>query len=114
MLDTYREVVTPEGVGLHLPAAGPVPRALAWGIDLAIRHAINDTERMGYRAMKAERDLRWREAIGIYRAFLAERPGDIKHSMASSDKLQQAGWRPRHSVAEGLAATVAYFKSLKA
>ena len=37
MLDTYREVVTPEGVGLHLPAAGPVPRALAWGIDLAIR-----------------------------------------------------------------------------
>ncbi|PAW85206.1 MAG: dTDP-glucose 4,6-dehydratase [Opitutia bacterium Tous-C2FEB] len=43
-----------------------------------------------------------------------ERPGDIKHSMASSDKLQQAGWRPRHSVAEGLAATVAYFKSLKA
>jgi uncharacterized RDD family membrane protein YckC len=37
MLDTYREVITPEGVGLHLPAAGPVPRALAWGIDLAIR-----------------------------------------------------------------------------
>lgn len=37
MLDTYREVVTPEGVALHLPAAGPVPRALAWGIDLAIR-----------------------------------------------------------------------------
>jgi len=43
-----------------------------------------------------------------------ERPGDIKHSMASSDKLQQAGWQPRHSVAEGLGATVAYFKSLKA
>jgi uncharacterized RDD family membrane protein YckC len=40
MLDTYREVVTPEGVALHLPAAGPVPRALAWSIDLAIRLAI--------------------------------------------------------------------------
>lgn len=40
MLDTYREVVTPEGVGLHLPAAGPVPRALAWGIDLGIRLGI--------------------------------------------------------------------------
>lgn len=40
MLDTYREVVTPEGVGLHLPAAGPVPRALAWGIDLAIRMGV--------------------------------------------------------------------------
>lgn len=40
MLDTYREVVTPEGVALHLPAAGPVPRALAWGIDFAIRGTI--------------------------------------------------------------------------
>ncbi len=40
MLDTFREVVTPEGVALQLPAAGPVPRALAWGIDLAIRLGI--------------------------------------------------------------------------
>ncbi len=39
MLDTYREVITPEGVPLHLPAAGPIPRALAWGIDFAIRVA---------------------------------------------------------------------------
>ncbi|AWH23160.1 MULTISPECIES: RDD family protein [Stenotrophomonas] len=37
MLDTYREVVTPEGVLLQLPAAGPMPRALAWLIDLGIR-----------------------------------------------------------------------------
>ncbi|WP_454832881.1 RDD family protein [Pseudoxanthomonas wuyuanensis] len=37
MLDTYREVITPEGVALHLPAAGPVPRAIAWALDLAIR-----------------------------------------------------------------------------
>jgi len=37
MLDTYREVVTPEGVALRLPAAGPVPRALAWAIDFVIR-----------------------------------------------------------------------------
>jgi uncharacterized RDD family membrane protein YckC len=40
MLDTYREVVTPEGVALHLPVAGPVPRAVAWTIDLAIRLGI--------------------------------------------------------------------------
>jgi uncharacterized RDD family membrane protein YckC len=40
MLDTYREVVTPEGVSLHLPAAGPVPRAVAWTIDLGIRVGI--------------------------------------------------------------------------
>ncbi len=40
MLDTVREVHTPEGVALRLPAAGPVPRALAWAIDLAIRLAL--------------------------------------------------------------------------
>ncbi len=39
MLDTYREVITPEGVPLHLPAAGPVPRALAWAVDFVIRVA---------------------------------------------------------------------------
>ena len=37
MLDTYREVVTPEGVPLQLPTAGPMPRALAWLVDLGIR-----------------------------------------------------------------------------
>ncbi|GAB6195443.1 RDD family protein [Lysobacter xanthus] len=36
-LDTYLEVVTPEGVALHLPVAGPVPRACAWVIDVALR-----------------------------------------------------------------------------
>ena len=40
MLDTVREVHTPEGVALRLPAAGPVPRSLAWAIDLAIRLAL--------------------------------------------------------------------------
>ena len=40
MLDTYREVVTPEGVPLQLRAAGPLPRALAWLIDFAIRAAV--------------------------------------------------------------------------
>lgn len=39
MLDTYREVVTPEGVPLQLRAAGPLPRAVAWLVDLAIRGA---------------------------------------------------------------------------
>ena len=40
MLDTYRQVVTPEGVALHLRAAGPVPRALAYLVDLIARAAI--------------------------------------------------------------------------
>ena len=40
-LDTVREVYTPEGVALRLPAAGPVPRAVAWLIDLAIRFSVH-------------------------------------------------------------------------
>ena len=40
MLDTTRRVATPEGIELTLRLAGPVPRALAWAIDLAIRLAI--------------------------------------------------------------------------
>jgi len=40
MLDTTRRVATPEGIELTLRLAGPVPRALAWAIDLAIRGAV--------------------------------------------------------------------------
>jgi uncharacterized RDD family membrane protein YckC len=39
MLDTAREIPTPEGIELTLRLAGPVPRALAWGIDLLLRLA---------------------------------------------------------------------------
>jgi uncharacterized RDD family membrane protein YckC len=40
MLDTTRRVATPEGIELTLHLAGPVPRALAWAIDLALRVGI--------------------------------------------------------------------------
>ncbi len=40
MLDTVREVHTPEGVALRLPVAGPLPRAVAWGIDFGIRMSL--------------------------------------------------------------------------
>jgi uncharacterized RDD family membrane protein YckC len=40
MLDTYREIETPEGVELHLRAAGPVARALAYAIDLLLRGVV--------------------------------------------------------------------------
>lgn len=40
MLDTLRDVETPEGVALTLRAAGPVPRAMAWLIDLFIRVSV--------------------------------------------------------------------------
>ena len=40
-----------------------------------------------------------------------ERAGDVKHSRASAAKLRAAGWAPRHSLEEGLAATLEFFKS---
>jgi uncharacterized RDD family membrane protein YckC len=40
VLDTTRRVATPEGIELTLHLAGPVPRAMAWAIDLAIRLAL--------------------------------------------------------------------------
>ncbi len=40
MLDTARRIATPEGIELTLRLAGPIPRALAWGIDLLIRGVI--------------------------------------------------------------------------
>ena len=40
----------------------------------------------------------------------AERPGDVRHSRASADKLRDAGWSPRHSLEEGLVATQEFFQ----
>lgn len=40
LIDTVREVYTPEGVALRLPAAGPWLRSLAWSIDATIRVAV--------------------------------------------------------------------------
>jgi UDP-glucose 4-epimerase len=41
----------------------------------------------------------------------AERPGDVRHSRASADKLRAAGWKPRHTLEESLAATFGSFAS---
>jgi uncharacterized RDD family membrane protein YckC len=40
MLDTAREIPTPEGIELNLRLAGPVVRALAWAVDLLLRLAV--------------------------------------------------------------------------
>ncbi len=40
MLDTIREIQTPEGIALRLRPAGPLPRMYAWLIDLLIRGVI--------------------------------------------------------------------------
>jgi uncharacterized RDD family membrane protein YckC len=39
-LDTLHAFETPEGVELGLRVAGPLPRALAWAIDAAVRYTI--------------------------------------------------------------------------
>jgi UDP-glucose 4-epimerase len=40
----------------------------------------------------------------------AERPGDVKHSVAGVDKIQTAGFRPVCDLAEGLRATIEFFR----
>ena len=40
MLDTIREIETPEGIALRLRAAGALPRSQAWMIDMVLRLAV--------------------------------------------------------------------------
>jgi UDP-glucose 4-epimerase len=40
-----------------------------------------------------------------------ERPGDVRHSRASAERLLAAGWQPRHSLEDGLATTFESFRS---
>ena len=41
---------------------------------------------------------------------LDERPGDVKHSMAGVEKLASTGFKPKHSFAEGMEKTIAFFQ----
>jgi len=41
VLDTIHRIETPGGVDLDLRVAGPAPRLLAWGIDMALRSVIS-------------------------------------------------------------------------
>jgi UDP-glucose 4-epimerase len=45
---------------------------------------------------------------------LPPRAGDVRHSVASTERLLSAGWKPQSSVSAGLAETIAAFRSLKA
>jgi UDP-glucose 4-epimerase len=42
--------------------------------------------------------------------YLPERPGDVKHSLASPEKLMQAGFSPSFQFNRGLQATIDYFR----
>jgi UDP-glucose 4-epimerase len=42
--------------------------------------------------------------------YVEERPGDVKHSVAGMDKVQEAGFRPVCDLAGGLRATIEFFR----
>jgi UDP-glucose 4-epimerase len=45
---------------------------------------------------------------------LPPRAGDVRHSVASTERLLSTGWKPQSSVSAGLAETIAAFRSFKA
>ncbi len=59
MLDTARRVETPEGIELALEVAGPVPRAMAWMIDVLLRSII-------YIALSAALGMLGRFGMGLF------------------------------------------------
>ena len=67
MLDTARRIATPEGIELTLRLAGPVPRALAWAIDLLIRAAV-----LGIIALAIGSLRQFGMAVVLLSAFLIE------------------------------------------
>jgi UDP-glucose 4-epimerase len=42
--------------------------------------------------------------------YAAERPGDVKHSLAGIDKMHTAGFRPVCDLAGGLRTTIQFFR----
>ncbi|MGH7992423.1 MAG: NAD-dependent epimerase/dehydratase family protein, partial [Limisphaerales bacterium] len=46
--------------------------------------------------------------------YAAERPGDVKHSVASIEKLRNAGFVPTANFNDGLKATIEYFNQIYA
>ena len=67
MLDTSRRIATPEGIELTLRLAGPVPRALAWTIDLLLRAVV-----LAIIALTAAALRQFGAAIILLSAFLIE------------------------------------------
>lgn len=86
--------------------------ALAFAVETP---GVNGVFNAGYGAQITINDL----ADGLIKAagssskviHAAERAGDVRHSRASADKLLAAGWLPLHSLEEGLAHTLEFFKT---
>ncbi len=81
----------------------------------AALHDIHGTFNAGYGGQVTINDL----ATSIISAagstskivHLADRPGDVKHSRASADKLRHAGWQPQFTMEQGLAHTLEFFRN---
>jgi uncharacterized RDD family membrane protein YckC len=67
LLDTARRVATPEGVEITLRVAGPVPRALAYALDLLLRGAVMIALTIAVSALG-----RFGSAVILLTAFLLE------------------------------------------
>lgn len=83
-------------------------------LSFAAQNEINGTFNAGYGGQITINDLAAQiiAAAGSQSRIvhLDERPGDVRHSRASADKLRSAGWKPQHSLEEGLAVTLDYFR----
>ena len=68
--------ITRANAGLTDLSPGQIEARFRERIAQAIDSASTEAERAGYEASDAMVGLRWQKAIGLYRAYLAERPGD--------------------------------------
>ncbi len=66
------------------------------------RLTINDLAAMIIKILGSKSEIR----------HLQERPGDIKHSLASIDKLLSTGFKPQSDFRQGLEKTIEYFRKL--
>lgn len=77
---------------------------------------LNDVFNLGCNEIRTINDLSSmileKVGISIKPNYTMARPGDIKHSRASSDKFQRiSGWYPKVSFEEGIEKTIEYYKN---
>lgn len=88
---------------------------VAANVHLATHEALNGVYNVAYGGRITINDLA-KKIIAICHSkseihYLPERPGDIKHSHASVDKLRNTGFLPSFNFDDGLKATVEFFAS---
>jgi TolB-like protein len=91
----WLEQLEPTGIFSGLTEETPerIAQKFSERIDLAIARAASPTDGLGYRALRAQSELRLREAIELARAVLAERPGDDRATAILLGAATQASAR---------------------